>query len=136
LSYFLYFQELNFVFSSFRDLFVSRVGRRKVKKKYYDKYVPMLTIHVGKHFNDKFIFLYHVGDFINSDKWKLMTEYICRTFYTFKTKFYIFIFQGHKNNYLCKYKSEYEYYFLNVDTRMSIVNFNILLNPYSLLSLH
>ena len=32
LLHFLYFRELNFIFSSFRDAIVSEVGRRKVKK--------------------------------------------------------------------------------------------------------
>ena len=56
-------------------------------KKYYDKYVPMLIIrddHVDYHFNDKFVPLYHVGYFINDDRWKLMAKYIYCTFYIFR----------------------------------------------------
>ena len=74
------------------------MGRGKVKKILYDKYVPMLTIrdgHVDNHFSDKFVFLYHVDYFINSDGGKLTVRYICYTFYTFETKFCIFIFQEH-----------------------------------------
>ena len=70
LLYFLHFWRLNFVFSSFRDAFVSGVGRQKVKKILYDKYVPMLTIrngHIDNHFSEKFILLCHVGYFIKSD---------------------------------------------------------------------
>ena len=101
LLYFLHFQGLNFVFSSFKDTFVSKLqiqgqkwlftqsyslGRRKVKKILCDKYVPMLAIrdgHVDNHFSEKFIHLCHVGYFINEDERKLTVEYICRTFYTF-----------------------------------------------------
>ena len=53
----------------------------------YNKYVPMMTIrfgHVDNHFSDKFVHLCHIGYFINGDKRKLTTEYICRTFYTFE----------------------------------------------------
>ena len=47
----------------------------------------MLTIrdgYVDNNFSDKFITLYHIDYFINDDERKLMAEYICRTFYTFK----------------------------------------------------
>ena len=39
--------------------------------------------HIGNHFNDKFVLLYHVSYVINGDEWKSTIEYICRTFYTF-----------------------------------------------------
>ena len=45
-----------------------RVGKRKVKKILYDKYVPMLAIrdcHVDNHFSDTFVPLYHVDYFVN-----------------------------------------------------------------------
>ena len=37
-------------------------------KEYYDKYAPMLTIHVGNHFSDKFVPLCHLDYFINGDE--------------------------------------------------------------------
>ena len=40
--------------------------------------------HVDNHLNDKFVPMCHVYYFINGDGQKLMTEYICRTFYTSK----------------------------------------------------
>ena len=83
MSYFLYFQGLNFVFSSFKDAFVSGIRRRKVKKILW-QICPLLAIHVDNHLSDKFVFLCHVGDFINGDGRKLMAGYICRTFYTFR----------------------------------------------------
>ena len=64
--------------------FVSGVRRRKVKKILYDKYVPRLAIrdeHVTNNFNDKLVSLYHVGCFINGDRRKLITRYICLIFY-------------------------------------------------------
>jgi len=85
LSHFLYFRGLNFTFSSFRDAFVSGVGRRKVKK-YYDKYISMLTIrddYVDNYFSDKFVLLCHIGYFTNGDRRKLTVGYIYHTFYTF-----------------------------------------------------
>ena len=108
--------ELNFIFSSFRDVFVSElhiqgqkwlfthsysqgVRRKKVNKILYDKYSSMLAIrdyHVNNYFNDKFVFLCHVGYFINGDGWKLNIFII---FFIFlRNKFYIFIFQG----YICQ----------------------------------
>ena len=39
--------------------------------------------HVDNHLSEKFVSLCHVGYFINDDGWKLTTEYICHTFYTF-----------------------------------------------------
>ena len=87
LSHFLYFQNLNFVFSFFRDTFLSVMGRRKVKKILYDKYVLMLKIRndqVDNHFNDKFVPLCHVGYFIKGNGRKLTTRYIYCTFYTLK----------------------------------------------------
>ena len=44
-----------FYISILQDTFVNRVGRRKIKKKYYDKYVTMLTIHLSNHFSDKYV---------------------------------------------------------------------------------
>ena len=46
----------------------------------------MLTIkddHLDKYFSNKFVPLCYVSYFINGNQRKLMTEYICRTFYTF-----------------------------------------------------
>ena len=63
------------------------MGRRKVKKILYDKYVPMLTIrddYVDNHFSDKFVPIYHVDYFINGDGWKLTVGYIYGTFYPFR----------------------------------------------------
>ena len=77
---------LNFTFSSFRDTFVNRVGRQKVKKILYDKYAPMLTIrddHIDNYFSNKFAPLCHVDYFINSDGRKLTVRCICHTFYAF-----------------------------------------------------
>ena len=62
------------------------MGRQKVNKILHDKYVSMLTIkddHVDNHFSDKFVPMCHVSYFINSNRRKLSTEYICHTFYTF-----------------------------------------------------
>jgi len=73
LSHFLYFRGLNFVFSSFRDTFISGVGRRKVTLANRDD-------HLDNHLSDKFVSLCHIGYFINHDRQKLTTEYICRTF--------------------------------------------------------
>ena len=86
MSHFLHFWGLDLVFSSFRDTFVSGIGRRKIKKILYDKYVNILTSkddHVDNHFSEKFVPLYHVGYFTNGDGLKLIAGYICRTFYTF-----------------------------------------------------
>ena len=76
--------------------------------------------HVSNHFIDKFIHLCHVGYFINSDERKLMVRYISRNFYTFKTKFYIFIFQAYKDksDYLFLFYCSFNinpYYIINVD---------------------
>ena len=39
--------------------------------------------HIDNYFSDKFVYLCHVNYFINGDGQKLMTEYICYTFYMF-----------------------------------------------------
>ena len=78
--------ETNFCIFISKGAFVSGVRKQKVKKKLYEKYVPMLVIrddHVDNHLSEKFVSLCHVGYFINDDGWKLTTEYICHTFYTF-----------------------------------------------------
>lgn len=57
----------------------------------------MLTIiddHVVNHFTDKFVFPCHVDYLINGNRRKLTDGYIYFTFYTSKTKFCIFIFEG------------------------------------------
>jgi len=64
---FLYFPELNFIFTSSRDTFVNEM-RNKKSRKYYDKYALMLTIHVDNHFTDKFVPPCHVGYFISGDR--------------------------------------------------------------------
>jgi len=63
-------------------MYLSTELEDKKPKKYYDKYVYMLTIYVDNHFNDKFVLLCHVSYFINGQK--LMTRHICCTFYTFR----------------------------------------------------
>ena len=86
-SYFLLFWKLNFVFLYFRNTFISKVERRKVKKILYNKYVNMLTIrddHVDNRFSEKFIPLCHVSYFIYDDRRKLTTKYIYHTIYTFE----------------------------------------------------
>jgi len=49
--------------------------------------------HINNYFSDKFVFLCHIDYFINNDEQKLTIKYIYCTFYTSRTKFYIFIFQ-------------------------------------------
>ena len=39
---------------------------------------------VDNHFSDKFVHLCHVSYFINGNRQKLTTEYICCTFCTFE----------------------------------------------------
>ena len=63
------------------------------KKKYYDKYVSMLTIHV--HFSAKFVLLYHIGDFINTERRVNNIIYLSHFFTLSGTKFCIFVFQEH-----------------------------------------
>ena len=106
--HFLHFWGLNFVFSSFTDTFVSEAGRQKVKK-YYEKYIPMLAIHVGNHFSDKFVPPCHIGYFINGDGRKLMVGYICRTFYIFRDSILYFHLSGMHllANYTLRDKSSY-----------------------------
>lgn len=48
--------------------------------------------HVGNQFYDIFVHLCHLDFFINANRWKLTDEWIYRTFYTFGTKNWIFIF--------------------------------------------
>lgn len=58
---------------------------------------------VTNYFNDKFIYLCHVGYFIDTDELKLTAEYIYHTFFIFsETKFYIFFFYIHSTNYKLK----------------------------------
>jgi len=57
--------------------------------------------HNNNYFNDKFVHLCHINYFINGDGRKLTTEYICDTFYTLRTKFYISIFQDVVVSKLC-----------------------------------
>ena len=112
ICHFLQFWRLNFAFSSFGNALVSEVGRRKVKKILYDKYVHMLTIkddHVDGHFSDKFVFLCHVRYFINGDGRKLTAKYIYHIFYTFRDYiFYFYLSEIHlSTNYTFKDKSDY-----------------------------
>ena len=49
-------------------MYLSAEWENEKSKKYYDKYVSILTIHVDNHLSDKFVSPYHVGYFINGDK--------------------------------------------------------------------
>ena len=92
--HFLYFWGLNFIFSSFKDAFVNRVERWKVKKILYDKYILMLTIRnnqVDNYFSDKFISLCHVDYFTNDDRWKVNSQLYLSHFLHFSKLNFIFL---------------------------------------------
>ena len=61
------FLETKFYIFIFQGWICQRSGKMKSKKKYYDKYAPILAIHVDNHFSDKFISPCQVDYFINGN---------------------------------------------------------------------
>ena len=65
---------LNFTFSFFGAYLLADWEDKK-SKKYYDKYVLMLAIHIDNHSSDKFVPPCHGSYFINGNRQKLTAWY-------------------------------------------------------------